>query len=191
MVIIRISSDGDIVWRRTFPSHWVLPSGAALDNGSSCIVSPDYGRALLHLIWIDKSGVVRHREQLAARRSEAASATGSCAILYDREPGLRHGEFFLTSFDQHFRRVWTVRVLDSAPQGGVYGMAAVSDGYVLAIGIKDGSFLAKYSFTGQLRWSATETSRQDAKLVIAAGDGFYLIGAGPKDRYSLHVVRAR
>lgn len=50
MVIIRISSDGDIVWRRTFPSHWVLPSGAALDNGSSCIVSPDYGRALLHLI---------------------------------------------------------------------------------------------------------------------------------------------
>jgi hypothetical protein len=196
LVIIRLSSEGNIVWRRTFARNWVLPSGAALDNGSSCVVSPHYGRDLLHLIWIDKLGVVRHREQLAANRSEATSTDGSCTILYGREPGLSHGEFFLTSFDRHFNRVWTTPVFDSAPQGGVYGIAAVVDGYIIMLGTKDGGlFLAKYSSKGQLLWSATDTSREYAHLLIGAGDDFYLIGARPKDRYSLnnslHIVRVR
>jgi hypothetical protein len=172
MVVIRIRSDGDIAWRRTFPSTWVLPSGAALEDGSSCIVSPDYGKAILHLVWLDRLGVVRHREQIAARRSHAAGSSGSCTVLYDREPALTHGEFHITSFDQHFSRVWTTPVLDSAPQGGVYDMAAVSDGYVVTIGLKDGLFLAKYALTGRMLWVARDTSRLHANLLVGAGDTF-------------------
>jgi hypothetical protein len=165
MVIKRLGSDGRLDWERTFPANWVLPSAAALEDGSACIVSPDYKSALLHLIWIDKKGTVAHREQLAARRSQAASIDGSCTILYDREPGLRRGEFHLTSIDSHFNRAWTSDVLASAPQGGVYGLAAVSDGYVVTIGLRDGLFLAKYTPSGQTLWVATDTSRKyDRKL---------------------------
>jgi hypothetical protein len=191
MVIMRVTSAGHVEWRRTFRGDWVLPSGAALGDGSSCVVSAHYGRALLHLIWIDNRGVVRHREQFAASRGEAASAGGSCTILYGREPGLRHCEFFLTSFDRHFNRVWTARVFNAAPQGAVYGMASVSDGYVVTLSTRPGLFLAKYSLTGHLLWSAKDASREHADLVTGAGADFYLIGAGPKGRHSLHVVRAR
>ncbi len=189
MIVVRISSDGDATWRRTFPANWVLPSGAALPDGSSCIVSPDDGRPLLHLVWIDKNGAVSHREQLAAGRSSAVSSGGSCTILYDSEPGLRRGEFHLTSFDRNFHRAWTTDVLDSAPQGGVYGAAAVSDGYVVTIGLRDGLYPAKFGLAGRRLWAATDASRDYAHLLVPAGDSFYLIGAGPKARGSLHVIR--
>jgi len=190
MIVGRLSSDGDATWRRTFPANWVLPSGAALPDGSSCIVSPDYGRALLHLVWIDKNGTVSHREQLTARRSRAVSSGGSCTILYDSEPGLRRSEFHLTSFDRNFHRAWTTDVLDSAPQGGVYGVAAVSDGYVVTIGLGEGLYLAKFGLTGQMLWVTTDTSREHADLLIPAGASLYLIGGGPRSRRSLHVIRA-
>jgi hypothetical protein len=190
MVVVRLSSAGEAAWRRTFPENWVLPSGASLDDGSACIVSPDYRRAILHLMWIDKSGTVRHQEQIAARRSQAASSSGSCTILYDQEPQLRRGAFSLTSFDRSFKRIWTTPVATSAPQGGVYGLAAISDGYVVTIALQDGVFLAKYGLSGQLSWAATDTSRKYADLIVPAGDSFYLIGAGPKDHYSFHVIRA-
>jgi hypothetical protein len=190
MVVIRLSNDGDVDWRRTFPKNWVLPSASAIEDGSACIVSPEYGLAFLHLIWIDPKGVMRHQEQLIGRRSQSAAYEGSCTILYDLEPGLRRGEFALTSFDRSFKRVWTTPVLAAAPQGGVYGMAAVSDGYVVTIGLQDGVFLAKYALGGQVLWAVTDRSRQYARLIVPAGDSFYLIGAGPKEQYSLHVIRA-
>ena len=96
----------------------------------------------------------------------------------------------MTSIDSHFNRAWTSDVLASAPQGGVYGMAAVSDGYVVTIGLQDGLFLAKYAPSGQALWAATDASRKYADLLVPAGDHFYLIGGGPKDRYSLHLIRA-
>ena len=69
-------------------------------------------------------------------------------------------------------------------------MAALADGYVVAIGAGTGLFLAKYTPTGRLLWSATDPSRRPASLVVPSGDGYYLVGAGLKDRYSLHVIRA-
>jgi hypothetical protein len=69
-------------------------------------------------------------------------------------------------------------------------MAALTDGYLVAISAETGLFLAKYDLTGRLLWSATDPSRSPASVVVATGDGYYVIGAGPKDRYSLHVIRA-
>jgi hypothetical protein len=191
MVVINLSPDGNIAWRRTFSSSWVLPSAAALENGSSFIVTPDYKRAVLHLIWIDKDGGVRHREDLAGNRSAAAGYNGSSTLLYSRLAAGYRSDYFMTSFDRKFNRVWTVRVLDSAFSGGVYGFAAVTDGYVVAIQAEDGLFLAKYASMGALLWSAADTSREHADFIVPSGDGFYLIGAGPKGQYSLHVIRAR
>ncbi len=191
MRILRLSSEGNVTWHRTFPANWVLPSAAALENGASCIVSPDYRRALSHLVRIDKNGKLQHQEQFVARGSEAASSKGSCTILYDREPGLRRADFCLTSYGAGFKRIWTTPVIASVPKGGVYGMAAVSDGYVVTIGLQEGLFLAKYAPGGQALWAATDSSRQYAALTIPAGDTFYLIGAGPKGDDSLHVIRMR
>ena len=70
-------------------------------------------------------------------------------------------------------------------------MAALADGYVVAIGTETGLFLAKYTPGGDLLWSATDSSRSPASQVVASGDGYYLVGAGLKARYSLHVIRAR
>jgi PQQ-like domain len=191
MRILRLSSDGKVTWRRTFPANWVLPSAAALENGASCIVSPDYRRALSHLVWIDKNGALQHQEQVVARGSVAASSKGSCTILYDREPGLHRADFCLTSYDPSFKRIWTTPVIASAPKGDVYGVAAVSDGYVVTIGLEEGLFLAKYALGGQPLWAATDGSRQYAALIVPAGDTFYLIGGGLRGDASLHVIRMR
>jgi hypothetical protein len=69
-------------------------------------------------------------------------------------------------------------------------MASLPDGYVVAIAAETGLFLAKYAPIGRLLWSATDTSRRPADFLVASGDGYYLVGAGLKDRYSLHVIRA-
>ena len=190
MVVIKIRDDGAVVWRRTFPSNWVLPSAAALESGSSCVISPDYKRPLLHMVWIGGTGEVRHQEQLAGHRSQAVSHSDVCTILYSQSAARYQSKYFLTSFDRTFKRVWTVGVLDLAPTGGQYTMAALADGYVVAIGAGTGLFLAKYTPTGRLLWSATDPSRRPADFLVASGDGYYLVGAGLKDRYSLHVIRA-
>jgi hypothetical protein len=51
--------------------------------------------------------------------------------------------------------------------------------------------LAKYSFAGQLMWLALDPSRQYAAVACAADERYYLVGAGPKNRYSLHVILGR
>ena len=190
MVVIKIRDDGESVWRRTFPSNWVLPSAAALENGSSCVISPDYGRSLLHVVWIDNAGEASHEQQLAGHRSHAVSRTDVCTVLYSQSTARYRSRYFLTSFDRTHNRVWTVSVLDSAPSGGQYAMASLPDGYVVAIAAETGLFLAKYAPIGRLLWSATDTSRRPADFLVASGDGYYLVGAGLKDRYSLHVIRA-
>jgi hypothetical protein len=190
MVVIKIRDDGAVIWRHTFPSNWDLPSAAALESGSSCVISPDYKRPLLHMVWIDGTGEVRHQEQLAGHRSQAVSHSDVCTILYSQSAARYQSKYFLTSFDRTFKRVWTVGVLDLAPTGGQYTMAALADGYVVAIGAGTGLFLAKYTPTGRLLWSATDPSRRPADFLVASGDGYYLVGAGLKDRYSLHVIRA-
>ena len=63
--------------------------------------------------------------------------------------------------------------------------------YVVAAMANDGLFLAKYRFDGQLEWSALDPSRRYADFAVASGENFYLIGAGPKEDYLLHVVLAR
>jgi hypothetical protein len=190
MTVIRIRSDGEVGWRRTYSDNWVLPTAAALEDGSSCISSPDYRKARLHVIWIDRNGTELGRRTIQARRSQVASSVSACTILYDRDD-IHHGEFFLTSFDARRNRLWTVPVSDEAPQGSDYGMIAVSDGYIVTLGLRDGLFLAKYSLSGQVLWKSIDTARRSADHIVAAGDSFYLIGAGPKDPYSLHVIRMR
>ncbi len=191
MVVMNVSGAGNVAWRRTFPSNWVLPSAAALGNGSSCVVSPDYKRAVLHMVWMDKAGAVLHKEEIPGNRSDAAGYGDSCTILYSRTSAKYQSEYFLTSFDRNFNRTWTVPVLASAPSGGMYRLALVQDGYLVAIDAIDALFLAKYTSAGRLVWSVTDASRRSADDVVPAGDYFYLIGAGLKDRYSLHVIRAR
>jgi hypothetical protein len=189
LIVIRIGPSGDLVWRKEFPKNWDLPSGAALENGAACIASPDYNSPRVHLIQLDSLGNTRQRTVLAARRAEAvAGPAGRCVVLYDRDPGLKRGEFFLTSFDSTFRREWTVPVQFAAPQGGVYNFLAVKDGYLIAAMANNGFFLAKYNFGGQLMWSALDPSRQYAALACATEQGYYLVGAGPTDRYNFHVI---
>ena len=98
---------------------------------------------------------------------------------------------YLTSFDGPFQRIWTTPVLASVPSGGVYGLAAVSDGYVVSAATRDGMFIGKYAFSGKELRKAADSTRRFADLVVSVGDVWYLIGAGVKDRGDLHVVRGR
>jgi hypothetical protein len=189
LIVIRVGPSGDLVWRKEFPKHWDLPSGAALENGASCIASGAYASPRIHVIQLDGSGNVRHRTALAAWRAEAvAGPDGRCVVLYDREPDLKRGEFFLTSLDSQFRREWTVPVQFPAPQGGVFQFLALKDGYLVAAMANNGFFLAKYNFGGQLKWSALDPTRQYAALACATEQGYYLVGGGPKDRYNFNVI---
>ncbi len=189
MTIIRLGPSGDFIWRKEFSKTWDLPSGAALENGASCIASGTNASPRIHVIQLDSVGNVRHRAALAAWRAEAvAGPNGRCVVLYDRAPDLKRGEFVLTSFDSQFRREWTVPVQFPAPQGGVFQFLAVKDGYLIGAMANNAFFLAKYNFAGQLMWSALDPSRDYAALACATDQGYYLVGAGPKDRYNFHVI---
>jgi len=190
MVVRRLRADGALAWSRMLPRDWVLPSAAPLEHGAACVASPDYRRPVAHMIWIDANGIISHKVQLAANRSAAASSNGFCTVLFDLQTA-RDSTFKLTSFDRSFNRVWTTPVIASAPAGTVYGITAVSDGYIVTVAVRDGLFLGKYSFSGRESWRATDASRKYADLLVSAGDAFYLLGAGPKDRDELHVIRAR
>ena len=193
MIVLSVDNNGSVSWRRTFPSNWVLPSAASLLSGGSCVVSPDYIQPILHMIWMSEKGAVLHRLNLPGQRSQAASGAGSsCAILFSRSAAQYKSEYLLANFDRQFNRAWTTRVLASSPSGGGYHLAAVKDGYVVAIDTNEGGlFVAKYGLGGQLLWSATDNSRKRANLLISAGDDFYLVGAGPKGKQSLHIIRGR
>ncbi len=196
LTIIRLDSEGMPSWRRRFPSSWVLPSAAPLPNGASCVASPGNASHQVHVIILDKSGIVLHRTEIAARRALAAPGpSGACAILFDREPTLSGAQYFLTAFDPSFRRQWTTAVNFPASYGGVFSLVKLGDGYLIAAEAesKDSLFLAKYDFSGQLVWSTLDSSRQVPSLVVPAGEGFYLINAGPKDTdpKSLDIIRGR
>jgi hypothetical protein len=199
LVILRIDSQGDLTWRRTFPPSWVLPSGAALEDGAACIASPGYGAALLHIVRLDSHGNVQHRAEIPARRALAtAGPNGGCAILYDRG-SLKHGifnhsEFFLTALDGVFNRQWTVPVKFDSPLGGVFYLMAVSDGYIVvaeAGKVLGALFMAKYDFSGHLLWAITDSSRRAPSLVAHDANAFYLVGSEKNSHDSLSVIRGR
>jgi hypothetical protein len=190
-IVVRIGSDGNVIWRRRFPSSWVLPSAAPLEGGAACIVSGGYAKPWLHLIRLDKSGAVRRQTGIPARRGQAASGPDSvCAVLYDREPHYSSGQFFLATFDNSLHRVWTTAVKFPAPQGGVYHLLRLRDGYLVAADSNDSLFLAKYDFGGRLLWSVLDNSRRVPTQVAATSDGFYLIG-GEQSGNILEVIRGR
>jgi hypothetical protein len=190
MVVINLKPDGSIAWRRTFPHNWVLPSAAAIDAGSTCIISPDYNRQILRLIWMNMAGDTVHRTEFPGHRSEAASLGSDCTILHSRSSGQYRVEYLLSSFDSTLKRKWSVSVAGSAP-GGEYKVAAVAGGYMVAIQGSEGLLLAKYSTSGQPLWSVADATRMPAHRLIRSGDGFYIIGAGLKHRYDLHVIRGQ
>ncbi len=191
-IIIRLDSDGGVLWKRKFPSSWVLPSAAPLENGAACIVSPESAKRWLHLIRLDKMGVVRQQTSIAAGRAHAAGGPdGTCAVLYDREPNYGSGQFFLATFDRSLHHVWTTEVKFSAPQGGVYHLLGLHDGYLVAADSEDSLFLAKYDFSGKLLWSVLDHSRTVPTQVAATSDGFYLISVGDRSSNTLDVIRGR
>ena len=134
------------------------------------------------------------RTDSSREEPSSASFNGSCTILYDRETQPSpSGEFHLTSvltrtsivYGQ--RRFWTPLLREASTT-----WLSTSDGYMVTIGLRDGLFLLPSTLSrGKYSGPARDTSRQYAHLLVGAGDGFYLIGAGPKDRYSLHVIRGR
>jgi hypothetical protein len=110
---------------------------------------------------------------------------------YSRYLGQYRTEYLLSSFDSTLKRNWSVSVAGSAPSGGEYKVAAVAGGYIVAIQSIEGFLLAKYSPSGQSLWSVADKTRMPAHRVIRSGDGFYIIGAGLKNRYDLHVIRGQ
>lgn len=108
------------------------------------------------------------------------------------KPNLARGEFFLSSFDASLRNEWRTPVSFSAPQGGVFRLLGLRDGYVVVAGARDGGlFVAKFDLHGQLLWSELDASRRWPILAAASGDSFYVVGGGKKDSASLHVIRVR
>jgi hypothetical protein len=195
LVLIRIDARGEKTWQRSLPSSWVLPSGAALENGQSCIVSPEYGAPRLHLVRLDRSGSIQHRAEILARRGLATSGPdGSCVILHDRGRELHRSDFFLTDFDASFKRQWTVPVRFDSPWGGTFHLVTTSDGYLVvadATKVLGPLFIGKYDFSGHLLWSLIDKSRHAPSLVAAQGEAFYLVGAGLDGHDSLSIIRGR
>jgi hypothetical protein len=179
--------------RRKFPSSWVLPSGAALENGESCIVSPEYGAPRLHLVRLDNSGSIQHQAEISARRGVATSGPqGSCVILYDRGRELRENRLFLTDYDASFKRQWTVPVQFDRPWGGTFHLVTTSDGYLVAAEatqLLGPLFIGKFDFSGHLVWSLIDKTRRAPSLVAAQGEIFYLVGAGLEGHDSLSIIR--
>jgi hypothetical protein len=194
MVLIRIGPQGETTWRRTFPSKWDLPSGAALENGASCVVSAHYLAPRLHLLRLNSSGVVQHQAEFSGQNAVAAAGPScGCAILYDYGKHLPyHVGFFLTTFDASFKREWTVPVVLDAGFGDQFFLVTLSDGYLAVVDTSKDSghfFIAKYDFSGRVVWAFAEKSTTAPNAGLANGDDFYLIGEGQKGFPSLGVIK--
>jgi hypothetical protein len=193
MGIARVSPNGIIEWQKEFPRNWVLPTMSELESGKLCIGNVKYAAPRAHITQLSASGIALHRAEFEARRLDiAAGPQGICAALYDTEPKLLRSEYFLTAFGPTLKRLWTAPIELKGQQGSTYGLLSLADGYLVWAEARGGSlFIAKYSFSGQLVWSALDKNRQSTKLAVPAKNGFYMIGACLHGSSGLHLIRGQ
>ena len=123
----------------------------------------------------------------------------SCAVFYyDYLPGkMEDARHHSAVFDASLTRQWTKDIPSTTAgrSGMSWYLVASRDGYLAGGTALNGDlFLARYSWSGELRW--IETLRLSCRLsfVLPSADGFYLIGEtetskGPPT--SFRVVRVR
>jgi hypothetical protein len=176
MRISRVSAAGEVVWRKDFSKKWVLPTGAAMENGSACIVAGNYSSNGLHLFRIDRAGLIQHRLEVDSREGMVSvGAADTCVLLHGRSKDFKTVDFSLTSFDSNLRQQWTAHVPAAALWGAPYHLLTLADGYLLCTDVADGMFIAKYDFRGQVIWSGIDSTRHAPSRAVASGEYFYFV----------------
>jgi hypothetical protein len=186
LVIQKISPTGEVRWRRRFWKWLNSPHAAAMAEGGSCVVSSEYPRTSdtqeLHLLRLDAHGALRQQTRFHGHLAVAAAGpSGSCAVFYYDYLArkMEDARYHLTVFDASFTQQWTKDIPSTiAGRSGMsWYLIALHDGYLAGGTAWSGDlFLAKYSWSGELRWIETRKLSCRLDFVMPSSDGFYLIG---------------
>jgi hypothetical protein len=197
MVVIRLSAEGKIDWQRRFPSSWDLPSGASLGHGAACVLSSGYGVPWMHLMRMDDAGHVQSQTKFQGWDGVISSGpSDSCVALYSTgSPKQNRIRFHLALFDPSLKQNWSVAMPVDSSWGGSFYLASLKDGWVVVTDsdVKTGRVLiAKYDLSGAVIWSLPSVEiSHPSRLVVGAGDTFYLIYRSSEDRDSSIILKAR
>jgi hypothetical protein len=176
MRISRVSASGDVVWHKDFSQNWVGPSGAAMQNGSACIASENYGANGMHLLLLGRTGFVQRRLDINAREGTVSTGwAGACVLLHGQSKDLANVDLSLTSFDSTLQRQWTTHVTGTVLWGAPYHLLTVSDGYIVCTDVHDGLLVMKFNFAGQVVWSGVDSTRHAPSLAVPFRHDFYFI----------------
>jgi hypothetical protein len=204
LVIEKMSSDGQIRWQRRLWKWLDVPDAAAFGRGESCVVTAEYPRTSdtqrLHLFRLDATGALRKQTEFHGHAAVVATGPDkSCAVFYyDYLPGkIEDARYHLTVFDASLTRQWTKDIPSTtAGRSGMnWYLVALRDGYLAGGTAWNGDlFLARYSWSGELRWIENLKLSCRLSFILPSADGFYLIGEteapkGPPT--SFRVVRVR
>jgi len=186
LVTQKISPTGDVRWRRRFWKYLDLPDAAAVGQGESCVVSSEYPRTPdtqeLHLLRLNADGMLQQQTRFHGHVAVVAPGpSGSCAVFYyDYLPRkMEEARYHLTVFDASFRQQWTkdIPTTIAGRSGMTWYLIALRDGYLAGGTAWNGDlFLARYSWSGELRWIETRKLSYRLDSVVPTQDGFYLIG---------------
>ncbi|MGC9972174.1 MAG: hypothetical protein ABSE56_16465 [Bryobacteraceae bacterium] len=186
LAVQKLSPAGEIRWQRRFWKWLTVPQAAAMEEGESCIVSSAYPRTSdpqeLHLLRLDKNGALQRQARFHGHLGAvAAGPAGACAVFYyDYQPGkMLEARYHLAVFDRSFTRQWTRDIPPSVAgrTGEPWCLIALRDGYLASGTAWDGGlFLARYSWSGDLRWIETLNPSFRREFLLPSADGFYLIG---------------
>ncbi len=186
LVIQKISPTGQVRWRRRFWKWLDGPDAAAVAEGGSCVVGSEYPRTSdthkLHLLRLGADGALRQQTRFHGHLAVvAAGPSGSCSVFYyDYLPRkMEEARYHLTVFDASFKQQWTEDIpsMIAGRSGMNWYLITLRDGYLAGGTAWSGDlFLAKYSWSGELRW--IENRKQSSRLdfIVPSSDGFYLIG---------------
>jgi hypothetical protein len=118
------------------------------------------------------------------RGAVAAGPDGSCAVLYNRLPTVQPAGYSLTVFDSSFARQWTVTV-PAVPRFNLpLQLLPLRNGYL----VRTGQLLAEYDWSGNLKWSESETSMTVQINLVPNRGEFFLLRYDVGKREGLHVL---
>jgi hypothetical protein len=189
-ILLAFDPAGAARWNKSFDEPILTNFASAnLSDGIICTSAWTMTKTRLlnklRVMQLDQHGNVLHTADIDALRGQVAGGPdGSCAVLYDRAPGVSKGDYYLTVFDHSLTRQWTVPVPQTSASGAEFHLVPLAAGYLAQIN----DVLVEYNWSGKEMW--TEATGAVPTIVTPARNGFFIVTKDQVGKVGFHVKRA-
>ncbi len=179
LTLLKLSSQGSVLWRRSFSRRLVLPTVSASESGNLFVLSQAGDH--LDLRVLDSIGRLLLSKSIAAKQGVVeANAGGGCTILCSIGNAGRNNKVFLLTLDRQLRTVHRVETTLVGWGGRTYRMIATPHGELIAGEGPEPNYrnprtvLAEFDRSGRRIWQQT-IATQWTPLLAAFPSGFYIV----------------